>query len=146
MVEQSSNPFDHVKDSLEVDGKTYHFYNLTKLGDERLAKLPFSIRVLLESNIRNCDNFNIKRKSKISLTVLLYSCRHRDDLQLEGDVRERPGDSLQARQSTPPGLHGCASRRRSCCHEDRYARARKRPQQNQSPLLGRPRHRSLRPS
>lgn len=30
------------------------------MKDERLAKLPFSIRVLLESAIRNCDNFNVK--------------------------------------------------------------------------------------
>ena len=31
------------------------------LGDERLAKLPFSIRVLLESAIRNCDEFTVKK-------------------------------------------------------------------------------------
>lgn len=30
------------------------------MKDERLSKLPFSIRVLLESAIRNCDNFNVK--------------------------------------------------------------------------------------
>lgn len=30
------------------------------LNDERLNTLPFSIRVLLESALRNCDNFNIK--------------------------------------------------------------------------------------
>lgn len=27
-----------------------------------LAKLPYSIRVLLESAVRNCDNFHVKEK------------------------------------------------------------------------------------
>jgi aconitate hydratase len=31
------------------------------LGDERLSKLPYSIRVLLESAIRNCDEFKVKK-------------------------------------------------------------------------------------
>jgi len=31
------------------------------LGDARLAKLPYSIRVLLESSIRNCDEFKVKK-------------------------------------------------------------------------------------
>ena len=38
------------------------YYSLPALGDERYAKLPYSIRVLLESAVRNCDNFNVKRK------------------------------------------------------------------------------------
>jgi aconitate hydratase len=35
-------------------------YKLDQLNDERYQKLPFSIRVLLESAVRNCDNFNVK--------------------------------------------------------------------------------------
>ena len=38
-------------------------YKLQALKDKRYQKLPFSIRVLLESAVRNCDDFNIKRKS-----------------------------------------------------------------------------------
>ena len=33
---------------------------MAALEDARYQKLPFSIRVLLESAIRNCDNFNVK--------------------------------------------------------------------------------------
>lgn len=33
---------------------------MAALGDARYQKLPYSIRVLLESAIRNCDNFNVK--------------------------------------------------------------------------------------
>jgi aconitate hydratase len=53
----SSNPFDKVLKELEVNGKTFKYYSLPALNDERVAKLPFSIRILLESALRNNDNF-----------------------------------------------------------------------------------------
>jgi len=46
---------------LTVGDQTYHYYDLTGLGDARLATLPYSIRVLLESAIRNCDEFAVKK-------------------------------------------------------------------------------------
>jgi len=49
------NPFDGVK---TAHGKN-HFYKLPSLGDKRLEQLPYSIRVLLESAVRNCDEYNI---------------------------------------------------------------------------------------
>ena len=56
-----SNPFDSkCLESLEVNGEPLKLYNIGSLEDPRLAKLPYSIRVLLESAIRNCDNFAIK--------------------------------------------------------------------------------------
>lgn len=38
------------------------YYNLQQLGDSRLEKLPYSVRVLLESAVRNCDEFAVKGK------------------------------------------------------------------------------------
>jgi len=35
------------------------FYKLPSLGDSRLETLPYSVRVLLESAVRNCDEFNV---------------------------------------------------------------------------------------
>jgi aconitate hydratase len=35
-------------------------YSLTALNDPRVSNLPYSIRVLLECALRNCDEFNIK--------------------------------------------------------------------------------------
>lgn len=61
-MESSSNPFAHLQQTLNVDGKEFKYFDLQGLNDARLATLPFSIRVLLESAIRNCDNFHIKRK------------------------------------------------------------------------------------
>lgn len=49
------NPFDKVKAKLGGS----EFYNLPALGDRRLETLPYSIRILLESAVRNCDEFNV---------------------------------------------------------------------------------------
>lgn len=57
---EKANPFEHVKQEIDVDGQKYHFYSLLGLKDERVNKLPYSIRVLLESAVRNCDDFNVK--------------------------------------------------------------------------------------
>ena len=43
----------------EKSGKEIKFFDLSRLGDE-FHKLPFSIRILLESAVRNCDNFQVR--------------------------------------------------------------------------------------
>jgi aconitase A len=40
-----------------VCGETYFYYDISHF--EQVSKMPFSIRVLLESAIRNCDNFHV---------------------------------------------------------------------------------------
>lgn len=55
------NPFDKgVKQAINHNGKAHHFYKLPALGDDRIKQLPYSIRVLLESAVRNCDDFAVK--------------------------------------------------------------------------------------
>lgn len=61
-MEQTSYPYAHLKKTLEVGDQSFQYFDLNGLNDARLSTLPFSIRVLLESAVRNCDNFNIKRK------------------------------------------------------------------------------------
>jgi aconitate hydratase len=56
------NPFNHLKQEFTSGENKYTYYNLQDLKDERLAKLPYSIRVLLESAIRNCDEFAVAKK------------------------------------------------------------------------------------
>jgi aconitate hydratase len=56
---KQANPFESLKTKLTVGGKTNGLYSLSKLGDSRVEKLPYSVRVLLESAIRNCDNFSV---------------------------------------------------------------------------------------
>ena len=57
-----NNPFEEIKKELTVEDKTYQYYSLSDMNDYRVAKLPYSIRVLLESAIRNCDEFNITKE------------------------------------------------------------------------------------
>ncbi|PSN50110.1 Cytoplasmic aconitate hydratase [Blattella germanica] len=56
-----NNPYlGHIK-KLSVDGKEYTYFDLPSLGSS-YDKLPFSVRVLLESAVRNCDNFQVKEQ------------------------------------------------------------------------------------
>jgi aconitate hydratase len=58
------NPFDaKAKKNLTVNGKEYSYYSLPALGDARLNKLPYCVRVLLESAIRNCDGLSVPEKT-----------------------------------------------------------------------------------
>jgi aconitate hydratase len=59
---ESANPFAHVRKELDVEGEKLHYFSLPALNDERIKTLPYSIRVLLESAVRNCDEFNVKSK------------------------------------------------------------------------------------
>lgn len=59
---ESTHPFAKVKKELKVEGKTYNYFSLPDLGDKRVSNLPFSIRVLLQSAVRNYDDFSIKSK------------------------------------------------------------------------------------
>ncbi|XP_061665116.1 cytoplasmic aconitate hydratase [Syngnathoides biaculeatus] len=61
MAGTATNPFQHLVEPLDPQVANQLFYNLSKLEDPRYASLPFSIRVLLESAVRNCDGFLVKQ-------------------------------------------------------------------------------------
>ena len=48
------NPFKKIEQTLKA-GKNLTYYNLPALKDPKFDGLPYSIRILLESAIRNCD-------------------------------------------------------------------------------------------
>ncbi|XP_039281757.1 cytoplasmic aconitate hydratase isoform X2 [Nilaparvata lugens] len=54
-----SNPFQKYLKTLTVGSKEYKYFDLPALGSQ-YDKLPYSIRVLLESAVRNCDNFQVR--------------------------------------------------------------------------------------
>ncbi|XP_056647027.1 cytoplasmic aconitate hydratase-like [Diorhabda carinulata] len=56
---EGPNPFDKYLKTLEVNGKQYKYYDIAQLHPN-YDRLPYSIRILLESAVRNCDNFAIK--------------------------------------------------------------------------------------
>ena len=52
-----SSPYANILKSLDSGGK---FFDISALDASKYARLPFSIRVLLESAVRNCDNFQVQ--------------------------------------------------------------------------------------
>jgi aconitate hydratase len=56
------NPFQRVTAQIQSAGKLLTYYNITALNDPRLQRLPYSIRILLESAVRNCDEFEVTSK------------------------------------------------------------------------------------
>lgn len=62
-----SNPYAHLVEPLDPQKPENKFYNLCKLGDPRYGRLPFSIRVLLEAAVRNCDEFLVKKEDVESI-------------------------------------------------------------------------------
>ncbi len=55
----AADPFN-ARSTLDVNGKTYTYYNIRALQDKGLGnidRMPYSIRVLLEAQLRNLDGF-----------------------------------------------------------------------------------------
>ena len=48
--------------ALKVNGKEYRIWSLDSLGKERVARLPYSLRILLENLLRFEDGVNVTRK------------------------------------------------------------------------------------
>ncbi|CAL4997197.1 unnamed protein product [Urochloa decumbens] len=60
-TQATEHAFKNILTSLPKPGGGEYgkFYSLPALNDPRIDKLPYSIRILLESAIRNCDNFQV---------------------------------------------------------------------------------------
>ncbi|XP_050096372.1 cytoplasmic aconitate hydratase-like [Anopheles aquasalis] len=56
----TKNPFQNLLKEINVNGETFHYYDIASFPEYR--ELPYSVRVLLESAVRNCDNFQIHEK------------------------------------------------------------------------------------
>ena len=68
---QSFDPFG-VRDSFDTGNGTATLYRLSRLADAGLGdidRLPFSIRVLLESVLRNCDDFSVTQNDVKNLAA-----------------------------------------------------------------------------
>uniref|UniRef100_A0A1B0G521 Cytoplasmic aconitate hydratase n=2 Tax=Glossina morsitans morsitans TaxID=37546 RepID=A0A1B0G521_GLOMM len=57
----SINPYAQFEKAFVSGGENYKYYDLPSI-DQKYDQLPFSLRVLLESAVRNCDNFHILKK------------------------------------------------------------------------------------
>ncbi|XP_017114537.1 cytoplasmic aconitate hydratase [Drosophila elegans] len=66
MSGSGANPFAQFQESFTQDGSVYKYFDLPSI-DNKYDSLPFSIRVLLESAVRNCDNFHVLEKDVQSI-------------------------------------------------------------------------------
>ncbi|ORC92640.1 putative aconitase [Trypanosoma theileri] len=57
-----ANPFTKYLATLSADGEQAKYFKLPEI-DSKYETLPFSIRVLLESAVRNCDEFDITSRT-----------------------------------------------------------------------------------
>ncbi len=66
----SANPYNSCK-QLVVNETTYHYYDIGALDEAGIgigiANLPYSIRVLLEGMLRNCDGFTVTQDDIVGL-------------------------------------------------------------------------------
>lgn len=62
MQAQSVNAFADTLTEVQIGGKTYKYYDINKLNDERVKRLPISIKVLLECAVRNCNGFSVTKE------------------------------------------------------------------------------------
>lgn len=69
-----TNPFLKYIATMAADGTKARYFKLPDI-DSRYESLPFSIRVLLESAVRNCDEFDITSKTVDSIFDWNENCR-----------------------------------------------------------------------
>jgi len=50
------------RSALKINGKDYHIWSLDSLGKDRIARLPYSLRILLENLLRHEDGVNVTRQ------------------------------------------------------------------------------------
>ncbi len=128
-----TDPF-RARDTFETGTGKTGIYRLSKLQDAGLgniAALPYSIRVLLESLLRNCDGYAVTRGGCESTR------------RLEGRCSGPSRNSVQAGPRRAAGFHRRPVRRRSgrdaICDEATRWRSKK----DQSARPGRSRYRPL---
>ena len=128
----SSNSFD-AKATLSVGDRSYEIFRLDALQAKYdVARLPFSLKILLENLLRNEDGESDPRAG------------HRGAREVERERSAQRRDRVHARARADAGLHRRARRRRPGGDARRDERHGRRPQQDQSAGPRRARHRPLR--
>ncbi len=110
------DPFD-ARDTFETAGGSVGIYRLSKLEEAGLAKvsrLPFSIRVLLESVLRNCDGYEVSEEDVKSLAGWSAGSLAQVEIPFKPArvvlVVGEPGRALDQRRAAGRRRPGCAGR------------------------------------
>ncbi len=128
------NSFDSLA-TFKVDDRTYRYYRLDALSGQGvdLARLPFSLKILLENLLRNEDDVTVTKDDILGLA----------ELGPEGDPQ--PRDRLPAEPGPAPGLHRRAGGRGPRRDARRHAADGGRPEEDQPAPAGRAGDRPLGP-
>ena len=70
----------HLLSDLICGEQSYQYYDLQKLGDERLAQLPKSLKILLENQLRHFDGKTINADIIVAFSRWLDNASGGDDL------------------------------------------------------------------
>ncbi len=100
-------------------GTDYDIWSFKALPADKLARLPYSLKILLENLLRYEDGVNVTRADIEALA------------ELGPEGRARPRDLVHAGARDPAGLHRRALRRRPRRHARRDREARRQPGQDQ---------------
>ncbi|CRG95127.1 aconitase, putative [Plasmodium gallinaceum] len=73
-----TNPFDKTYKKLNKTG--YFYYDLNELNDSRIKNLPYSIRILLESAVRNCDNLKVTESNIETILSWKDNCKKKKEI------------------------------------------------------------------
>ncbi|SET45783.1 aconitate hydratase [Marinobacter segnicrescens] len=102
-----SNDSYNTLSTLDVDGKTYHYYSLPKaqeaLGD--LGKMPFSLKVLTENLLRFEDGVTVEKKHLEAMVQWLK------DRRSDTEIQFRPARVLMQDFTGVPGVVDLAAMR-----------------------------------
>ncbi|KAI4836373.1 iron regulatory protein [Plasmodium brasilianum] len=74
-----TNPFESVRKKLSKNN-IYSYYDLNELNDSRIKRLPYSIRILLESAIRNCDNLKVTEQNVHTILEWENNCKQKKEI------------------------------------------------------------------
>ena len=122
------------RSTLSVGGRELEIFRLAALQARYdVARLPYTLRVLLENVLRREDGVTVTAHGR------------RGGRRLERRRRAVAGDQLQPRPRPPAGLHRRAGRRRPGRDARRDGRPRRRPAEDQPADPGRARDRPLGP-
>ena len=71
---------EHLRATLNVDGHSYDYFDLNKLGDDRLSQLPKSLKILLENQLRHFDGESVNADITVAFSRWLDKPSGGEDL------------------------------------------------------------------
>ncbi|HLB55774.1 MAG TPA: aconitate hydratase AcnA [Coxiellaceae bacterium] len=97
----------HTRSELKINGKTFHYFSLNKLAEKfpKIHQLPFSLKILLENQLRNEDGESTSTKDIEAFSLWL------DKKHSEHEIAYRPARVLMQDFTGVPAVVDLAAMR-----------------------------------